>query len=114
MLDDRFALEAKFGTFVVEAKRRAADIATAFGFEHSLNHYLSKLQSSKVHSLLELVKWNSDHFDEALTAGLSDHQRASWGLLLMYKSQNIQTRTYSYRVSRMTTILPDSRRSMRI
>lgn len=34
-----------------------------------MNEYLSELQASQVRSLAELVEWNQEHADDALTSG---------------------------------------------
>ena len=36
-----------------------------------MDHYLGSLKNSKVKSLQELVQWNKDHAEEALTDGHS-------------------------------------------
>lgn len=44
---------------------------TASGMGNDMDEYLSGLKTSRVRSLQELVDWNVEHAEVALTAGLS-------------------------------------------
>lgn len=46
-------------------------LSPAADLKQGMDHYLGSLKNSKVKSLKELVEWNRDHAEEALTKGRS-------------------------------------------